>query len=380
MTTRTDPHRPGAIIPAHYEHVLSFNLATTQDGWPVPSYGINCELDGHHEVDGKTVNWSHSPDGGCCVIGCKQKRARHGGPGRCDICGASYIYGDLWLHTPTQEVIFLGHDCARKYAMLADRSEWEIAHGRLRRAAATQLLKAQKLEARAAFLTKHPGLEEALAMDHEILRDLKSKLIEYTDLSDKQVALAFRLASETKNPRPEDKHVPAPTGKQIFRGTVISVKGYESDFGTVTRMTVKVTTPDGTWLAWGTAPAALMGHDHGPLKGCEVEVTATLSPGNDPHFAIMKRPRGKLIKTLCDSETCRGCLRESMGDEAYELMLKVRELRHLEMRCRATGVFETAARVQSEADALEWQGRPAPVMPKPRKPARSSKTVSSGAQ
>ncbi len=46
MATRTDPHRPGAIIATDYEQVLYYSLATTQDGWPIPSIGVNCELDG----------------------------------------------------------------------------------------------------------------------------------------------------------------------------------------------------------------------------------------------------------------------------------------------------------------------------------------------
>lgn len=301
MAKRTDPHRPGAIIPADYEYALSFNLATTDGGWPIPSFGINCELDRRHEVDGKIVNGKHDPDGRCCTIGLRavggHRHALGGGPGRCTVCGAHYIYGDAWIHVPTGEIVFLGHDCAAKYSMLADRSAHELALGRLRQAAAVQLLKAQKAEARADFLAAHPGLAEALEGDNAFLRDLKAKFTEYTELSDKQVAAALRVFAESKAPREEEKKVPAPTGKTTFRGLVVSSKAHDTDYGTTIRVTVKVTTPDGVWLAWGTCPAAILDEclSRGGVKGAEVEITTTLEAGREPHFVFMKRPRGKFI-------------------------------------------------------------------------------------
>ncbi|HEX9640597.1 MAG TPA: hypothetical protein VGB13_04715, partial [Candidatus Krumholzibacteria bacterium] len=166
---RSDPHRPGAIIPAHYEYVFSFNMATSMDGWPVPSFRVNCLLDRRTEekdADGKHVRFiegEHDADGNCCVIGLRQiKRARFaldGGPGKCTVCGAHYVYGDAWRHTLSGEIIFLGHDCADKYSLLADRSEAELAALRAKNATAAAILAEQTKEERRAFFLAHPGLE-----------------------------------------------------------------------------------------------------------------------------------------------------------------------------------------------------------------------------
>jgi hypothetical protein len=145
-------------------------------------------------------------------------------------------------------------------------------------------------EPRAAFLAAHPGLADDLALDHPILRDMSSRLGKFGSLSDKQVAFAHKLADEVRHPKPAEQLVAAPTGKGIVvRGTVISVKEHDSQFGPVMKMTVKVTTPDGNWLVWTTVPGNIMGG--GALRGADVEFTATLEAGRDKHFVFGKRPR-----------------------------------------------------------------------------------------
>jgi hypothetical protein len=89
---RTDPHRPGAIIPSEYSFLVSYSLAHTDNGWPVPAVGIEGVL--HFQKLYKLFNY---------------------GPGSCSICGAAFIHGDLWLHEPTQQLIHVGHICAAKY-------------------------------------------------------------------------------------------------------------------------------------------------------------------------------------------------------------------------------------------------------------------------
>src|ERR1019366_8478275 len=116
--------------------------------------------------------------------------------------------------------------------------------------------------ARERFLATAPaGLEAALAADHHISRDLDSKLTHWGSLSEKQVAFAFKLAKEVeeKKTRPAEKLVPAPVSDKrlTVRGVLVSSKSFESDFGTCTKMTVKVETPEGNWLAWGSLPATL---------------------------------------------------------------------------------------------------------------------------
>ena len=313
MAKRTDPHRPGAIIPADYEYCFSYNTGTSVDGWPLPSFGVNCELDRRcttRDPDGKehTVNGQHDPDGRCCVIGllhvAKVQFAATGGTGNCSICGAAFVYGDVWEHRTTGEHIHLGHTCADKYNLLANRSAYELSLGNLKAAAARECAKAKNAEERAAFLKDHPGLAEDLAIDHPIIRDIAARFQQYRSLSDKQIGLVQRIAAEAKRPPEEqEKTIPAPTGKVTFTGTVVSAKTHESDYGPSYKMTVKVKTDAGVWLAWGTVPAAVL--DACPygtvgrlqnLRGAEVQITATLKPGRDAHFAVTSRPSGKLLK------------------------------------------------------------------------------------
>lgn len=300
---RTDVHRPGALIPAHYRHLLSFNGAHSADGWPVPSYGFNCELDRRvYDSKGNFIkNGEHSPNGDCCIVKIVQTRklavtGREHGPGKCTSCGANFIYGDVWLHEASQEIVFLGHDCADKYEFHVDRSAWELAHDRLLKASAKECEKARKAEAFEAFFLKHEGLEDDLDLEHPILRDLSEKLLKYENLSDKQIALARKIADEIRNPQKAEQHVTAPTGKQTFKGVILSAKVASGIHGDQLKITVKVTTPLGTWLAWGTCPAQIIDESKNKsLKGVEVEISATLKPGKDAHFALMSYPNGRIL-------------------------------------------------------------------------------------
>ncbi len=109
--SRTDPHRPGAIVPADYEYEFSYSLATTCDGWPVPSVNVR-ELVVPllaRARRGEAALFEH-PSWGW-------------GTGKCSICGAHFLSGDVWRHVPTGEYLTLGHTCADKYSLAADRGE-----------------------------------------------------------------------------------------------------------------------------------------------------------------------------------------------------------------------------------------------------------------
>ncbi len=289
---RTDPHRPSAIIPANYSYVLSYALAAVEAGWPIPPWNIEA-------VTALRVNGA--------------KFAPTGGLGKCSVCGANYIYGDIWRHEPTGEHIHIGHDCADKYEMLADRSQAELDMGRHRATAAKEISRKVNAEEREAFLARHPGLSGALEANHPIVRDIAQRFAQYRALSDKQIALVFKLATEVSKPKaPAEQTVQAPISdeRQTFRGIVVSAKSQDSQYGLQYKMTVRVSTPEGVWLAWGTIPSGLM--DQVPtgnagrlqnLRGAEVEITARLQAGRDAHFALMNRPVGKLIKLAPTAET-----------------------------------------------------------------------------
>lgn len=145
-------------------------------------------------------------------------------------------------------------------------------------------------------------LATALKTDHHIVRDIAARYARYGKISDAQKQLVLRLAREVAE-RSNEVTVAAPVSdrKVTFTGKVMSVKIHDTRFGSATKMTVKVTTPNGVWLAWGTVPAAILaslnGYEdrHAALRGATVEVTTTLTPGRDAHFALMSRPTGRVV-------------------------------------------------------------------------------------
>ena len=310
MTNRTDPHRKGAIIPAEYSHVFFYNLETQQDGDPIPSFGVNCEIDNRvisKDEDGNTVvtNGKHAEDGSCCVVGLRKsgaKLAEYGSTGKCTACGSRFIYGEVWKHEPTGEHIHVGHICAEKYGLISDRTAHELEAGRRAAVVVAKFERERKAKERAEFLSEHPGLAEALETDHNIVANIKQSFVQWCNLSEKQIALVMKLHKEDKeqSEAPQESHTAAPEGKRVFRGVVVSKRAKDTQWGCSIKLTVKVTTPEGVWLAWGTCPAALLysnSDDPGAEVGDTVELKATLTRSDrDDHFAFYKRPSGKIIE------------------------------------------------------------------------------------
>lgn len=214
-----------------------------------------------------------------------------GGNDGCDVCGAHFRFGDVFEHAPSGERIVVGWECADKIATL-DRSVFDHQLGAHRAATLNEARKAQKAAECAAFLAAHEGLADALRGDHYILRDLAGKLAQFGNLSDAQVALAFKLAREIAE-RASERKVPVAfiDGERAFvRGVIVSTKLEESRFhaGSTWKVTVKVTVPDGgVFLLFGSLPRALEGVERGTV----VEFSAMIQHGQrDPSFGFFKRP------------------------------------------------------------------------------------------
>src|SRR5215208_3033731 len=164
--TRTDAHRPSTIIPTDYAYMFSYALTSMEGGWPVPAVNVEMVITVQDEAAaaGKRV---------------------YGNMGRCGVCGASYKYGDVWSHEPTGDIVHLGHDCADKYQMVADRQDYEreleaARNGakaeRVKGKSAREVAREMRAEQAARFIKRHPGLGAALEADHDITRDLAKKL------------------------------------------------------------------------------------------------------------------------------------------------------------------------------------------------------------
>jgi ribosomal protein L9 len=157
-----------------------------------------------------------------------------------------------------------------------------------------------KAAAGLSFLACRPKLAKALKADHRISRDLADKVALYGSISEAQIALAMKIANDIAHP---EATTDAPEGRVEFTGTIVSAKETFSDYGTNWRVTVKVETEYGVWLANGNAPSSLLdsvewiredeyGGDREPqLKGMTLTLRATLTRSDDKaHFAFFKRP------------------------------------------------------------------------------------------
>ena len=271
---RVDAHRPGAIVPRDYEPILSYLTPGSEpfDSFHMPEVRALCESIGWGRAGGATRMFGHV--------------------GKCGVCGARFRAGDVWRHMPTGDLVHLGHDCASKYELVADRSDFDAAWESIQRRKAVLKEATRRERQYAMFCDHHLGLQRALDLEHPIARDLKEKLRQYGKLSEKQVALALRLEGEASRPKPEpEKHVPAPLGRLVVRGRVVSKKTHEGPWGDSLKVVVKIETPEGSWLCWGTWSYSSDRVDVGDV----VEFRGTLEAGREPHFAFFKRPSNAKI-------------------------------------------------------------------------------------
>jgi hypothetical protein len=208
---------------------------------------------------------------------------------RCAHCGNGRVrYITVCEHRPTGERVVLGADCthrlefdgrdALKLDLLRRRAEATAKAVRVYRLA--QAVLDADAELAAAFTAR---------TTNAFIENVYTKLYQYGAISDAQrtavIAAAARDAARAVEvPEPT---VTAPEGRLTVTGTVVSIKAQETMYGYVTRATIKVTTPEGYWMGWGTAPSG-----SGWERGQTVAVTATFTRSTDkPHFAFYKHPR-----------------------------------------------------------------------------------------
>ena len=156
-------------------------------------------------------------------------------------------------------------------------------------------------EQREALLAKHQGLDKALECQHNIVQDIAARFASTGRLSDKQIALVFKIAKQdaerrqreadraVEDLRIRESGVSITEGRQTIFGTVLQVTLRDTDFGPVLKMIVQ--SPVGLKY-WGTVPSALVG---ALSKGDRVEFTATVAKGDDPIFGFFKRPSNAAI-------------------------------------------------------------------------------------
>lgn len=273
MSKRTDVHRPGMIQPHLYTFI----------GWYYLGLGGKGRVE---KVSAKLEAFRVSEE--CWDFGA----LTFGTFGKCGVCGARFALGEVWQHVETMDFVHIGHDCAEKYDLVSG-TDWTAIQDMRERAIKGQRTAARNAKRKAEILALYPDLEAALKTDHRIVREINQRIQDGAKVSENQIALVLRIGAQVavQARRPEEVHVAAPEGKQTIRGIIMSKKIHESQFGSCLKMTVKILTSEGSWLAWGTVPSSIEAQ-----IGATVEFTANLTRSNDkPHFAFFKHPTNASI-------------------------------------------------------------------------------------
>lgn len=241
--------------------------------------------------------------------------------GTCCICGTHFRYGEVWRHEPSDLRITVGHVCARRYGLMASDPEYDRLH-----AAHIKKIERRKERMRIAgeikeFMRDRRELFGYLKADHYIVRDLRLKLKRWGSLTEKQIALAKKIATEqAERQAVEDAktYVPVPESDKrlTVEGTVLGIKwveGFGYNASDIPKMIVECDGEGGVFKLYGTMPDSIsdeiMKHrDEGAAK-CEglrdiinrlhprVRFTARLERSrDDDHFGFFKRPtKGEVL-------------------------------------------------------------------------------------
>lgn len=302
---RTDVHRAAAIEPVDYEYVAVECMKVEGIGDIAFVLEQRRRIERHMAKTGGTYS-SHA----------------HGG--NCHCCGAHCIYTTLFYHAKTNSYIRVGSVCAGKLDM-GNAADFRTLQKAVK-AARDSVAGKKKAQATLADLDLSRVWDLYVAIvecrgpeitprEESILFDMCSKLVKYGSWSDSQANFARKLLNDIDSratreaSRAAEKAAAkdAVSGRVTITGEVLKVDVRDSQYGIVTKMTVK--TSDG-WLCWGTVPSSLEIFDHptdrlpgtdmpvqrGLQRGDKIELTATFTVSdNDPKFAFFKRPIGKLI-------------------------------------------------------------------------------------
>lgn len=225
----------------------------------------------------------------------------------CDHCGAWIKYGECYLHTPTEQLIVVGWQCAEK-RFSKDWGCEEIEE--IKKQVKGIEAYGEKARRIRATLDQHENLEVYLRYDkHEIVRSIKTTLITYGKLTDKQIKTVFRAVDEKwEDKAPGDypeEATPNETlvgGQRLVEGLVIGAKKKDTKFGFVWKMMVRQL--DGNKI-YGTIPQNLLVEaemEEVSIKGCQVKFVAKVKVVKD-HFGYFGRPKQAEIVTLSERKT-----------------------------------------------------------------------------
>lgn len=279
IMTRTDIHRPSAIVPDEYEYVGQEYIPVHGIG---DCYALQAMRERIREHMARTGG-SYSP---------------HSHGGNCMVCGSvNAIYTVLFYHRPSNTYVRMGQDCATKCDMGGDFKNSAF------RAAVDDARKAHAGKAKAQAILSDKGLSAAwdifaatdtaqFKYEEATIRNIVGKLVQYGSASEKQFEFIGKLLAQIPNRNAvaaqrqaeADAAAPCPSGRMVIEGTVLTVKvddgGY---YGPTTKILVK---HDSGWKVWGTRPSGTNAE-----RGDKVRFTATVKVSDkDPKFGYYSRP------------------------------------------------------------------------------------------
>jgi len=239
----------------------------------------------------------------------------------CDCCGANFLYGQVWMHKDSNELVAVGTTCGESTFGEDARASLELKNMKSRIAAGKEA-KARR-EAVEKFLSENEGLEAILDLgdlnsneyEPRTIADMKKKLNRYGSLSEKQIAFAKKLAEaietgETKAKKDEEREAryaesiaerakrlesatPWEAGRTEIEGKIVSVREADpyAQYGS-DKMLLEL---DDGRRCWGSIPSfVLQSADYEKLedlKGLRVAFRARITlAAEDQYFAFYRRP------------------------------------------------------------------------------------------
>lgn len=242
---------------------IYFRYPDGEDGYETESeLDVDFELMGitnkHNQID--WVNNFHEQDNNCSCCNHKIKR------------GMFFVEKGNVLN-----VIYVGFDCGNnilKYRFDVEGAKKQTLIARKRRL--TQIKITEVLDANA-------GLEDSLAVNDTIVRDIAAKFYNTGILSDKQISFIGSLAERRK--QFESIATEFVEGKVKDKFKVLSCKGYICDYSNSTKYKLLIENVNGHWKAYGNLSSMLE-------VGSEINASGTfVKSDKDPLFGFFKRLR-----------------------------------------------------------------------------------------
>lgn len=235
----------------------------------------------------------------------------------CTSCGTPFAHGAAYLHTPTNEVVSIGHICVGELWVHPDFDTKE--RHRKTRAAATRKMNRVLREAGDEYLAENFADQmgvmasvdagelpktRKLGYAYGVWDDMIRVARQYSSLTDKQLAFANKLLAEVEEhleyvEKEAATAAPVPVTSERMRitGTVLAVKWQDSPFAYNAGAMKMLVRDDRGFKVWGTLPKSLdryapEGHYLGNAeRGMTVSFEAKVEVSQDDEtFGYFSRP------------------------------------------------------------------------------------------